>query len=295
MQKSADSQWTILDLVKWTTSYFHSYQIDSPRLTVELLLAHVLGIERIDLYVRFDQPLTEDELAAFKILIKRRLRREPLAYILGRKDFWDKTFVVDQRVLIPRPETEVLLEAALSRIPGDAAGSRKTILELGTGSGALVVSLAAHRPGHLYYASDASLDALDLARQNARFHEAADRIHFFAGTWLEPVSGRIAADLLISNPPYVVADEIARLAPEISTYEPAFALDGGSDGLSAIQRIIESAPACMKPGASLLLEIGDGQAERIQGILEQSPRLDWNRTIMDYAGCERVVEAVCRT
>ncbi|MFO7839215.1 MAG: peptide chain release factor N(5)-glutamine methyltransferase [Desulfosalsimonadaceae bacterium] len=294
MQKSADQQWTIIDLVRWTTSYFQSHQIDSPRLNVELLLAHALGIERIDLYVRFDQPLTEEELADFKDLIKRRLRREPLAYILGRKDFWDKTFAVDQRALIPRPETEVLLEAALSRIPGEAAGGRKTVLELGTGSGAIVICLAAHRPGHLYYASDASLDALALARQNAGLHEAADRIYFFAGAWLEPVGGRIEADLIVSNPPYVVAGEIPGLAPEISTYEPAFALDGGADGLSAVKYILESAPSCMKPGARLLLEIGDGQAERVQGILDQNRRLDRACTIKDYAGRERVVEAVCR-
>lgn len=150
MQKPSDSQWTILDLLQWTATYFTSHAIDSPRLTVELLLAHVLGIERIDLYARFDQPLTAEELAKFKQLIKRRLKREPVGYILGYKDFWDITVVVDPNVLIPRPETELLVESALDLIPENTDAGKLRILELGTGSGAVVLSLAAARPGHLF-------------------------------------------------------------------------------------------------------------------------------------------------
>src|SRR6056297_782327 len=208
MQKPSDAPWTILDLVNWTTAYFKSHHIDSPRLTVELLLAELLDIDRIELYMRFDQPLAEAELSRFKQMIKRRLRREPLAYILGRKDFWETRLSVDPSVLIPRPETEFLVEAALAEIPEGPPAAPMKILELGTGSGAIIVSLAAQRPGHLFFASDVSVKALAVARANAAANPAADQIHFFAGSWLEPVAPSAGFDLLVSNPPYVPCADI---------------------------------------------------------------------------------------
>lgn len=293
MQKPAESQWTILDLVKWTTGYFKSRQIDSPRLSAELLLAHALGINRIDLYLRFDQPLAAPELADYRQLIKRRVNREPMAYITGRKDFWDLSFSVDQNVLIPRPETEFLVEAALERIPREAGSRPINILELGTGSGAVIISIAAKRPGHFFYASDADCRALAVARENALRNEPGAAIRFFAANWLAPLSPRPVFDLIVSNPPYIPFAELPGLAPEICRYEPAAALDGGPDGLSAISHIIETAPLHMQPGGTLLLEIGNTQRDRVEKLLEHRRGVDFIRAIKDYAGWDRVVEAAC--
>lgn len=291
MQKPSDSQWTILDLIQWTTTYFNANQIDSPRLTVELLLAHVLGIERIGLYMRFDQPLSTEELAHFKRLIKRRLNREPVAYILGRKDFWDLTFAVNQNVLIPRPETEFLVEAALELIPESADARQMRILELGTGSGAVIISLAAERPGHIFYASDTDFGALAVARQNAVANQLADRVRFFAASWLAPVQSATEFDLIISNPPYIPFDEIPRLAPEIYRYEPKAALDGGDDGFSAINEIIRIAPPYLSPTGYLLLEIGNGHREPVEALIERTTGVDLIRVVKDYSGYDRVVVA----
>jgi release factor glutamine methyltransferase len=291
MQKPSDSQWTILELIKWTTAYFQSHDIDSPRLAVELLLAEMLGLERIDLYVRHDQPLSAEELSRFKRLIKRRLHREPLAYILGRRDFWEASFAVDSNVLIPRPETEILVEAAIMRIPSDPGSPPMRILELGTGCGAVIVSLAAARPGHLFFASDAMLPALEVARKNAEANGVADQVRFFAGSWLRPVSRTAGFDMILSNPPYVPCGQISSLAPEISRHEPAAALDGGDDGLDAVRRIIGSAPDHMNPGARILMEIGDGQAAAVEEMVRERDGLEGPRFIRDYGGCERVMEA----
>lgn len=289
MQKPSDSQWTILDLIQWTTTYFNSRQIDSPRLTVELLLAHVLGVDRIDLYVRFDQPLSADELARFKQLIKRRLNREPVAYILGRKEFWDMTVAVDQNVLIPRPETEFLVEAALDLIAENADTYRMRILELGTGSGAIILSLAAGRPGHMFYASDRDGGALAVARRNARANQPGTQVRFFAGDWFAPIHPAAAFDLIVSNPPYIPVDDISGLAPEVCQYEPAVALDGGADGLAAIRHIIETAPPHLRPGGRLLLEIGNGHSEMVQDLVERAQGFQLDRIFKDYGGYDRVV------
>ncbi|MBS3759121.1 MAG: peptide chain release factor N(5)-glutamine methyltransferase [Desulfobacterales bacterium] len=294
MQKPSDSQWTILDLIQWTTTYFKSHQIDSPRLTVELLLAHVLGIERVELYMRFDQPMASEELARFKAAIKRRLNREPVAYILGRKDFWDMTFAVDPNVLIPRPETEVLVEAALEWIPEDADSRPMRILELGTGSGAVIVSLAAERPGHIFYASDSDVGALAVARQNAAAKQLAGRIRFFAADWFAPIQPAEAFDLILSNPPYIPVDEISRLAPEIYRYEPMAALNGGEDGFSAIERILRAAPPYLSPSGRLLLEIGNGHRQKAEARIERLPGVDFIRVIKDYGGYDRVLVAARR-
>jgi len=295
MQKPSDSQWTILDLIQWTAAYFKSHEIDSPRLTVELLLAHALGIERIDLYTRFDQPLTAEELAGFKELIKRRLKREPVAYILGHRDFWDITLTVDPSVLIPRPETELLVETALKLFPARADAKKIRILELGTGSGAIILSLAAAKPGHLFYASDAAAGALAVARKNAGANQLADQVGFFAGCWFAPIHPDTKFDLIVSNPPYIAADEIAGLAPEICQYEPGCALDGGPDGLDCIRRIVRAAPGHMRPGGHLMLEIGNGQREAVENLIEDTAGMRFAQSIPDYAGYDRVMVAISAT
>jgi release factor glutamine methyltransferase len=248
--------WTVLDALQWTTGYFDTHQIDSPRLTAEILLAAVLHLTRIDLYMRYDQPLSEDELAGFRKMIRRRIRHEPAAYILGEKEFWGYSLIVTPDVLIPRPETEHLVEATLARLP-EHDGRAAQIMDLGTGSGAIVVCLAAQRPGNKYFAADISVFALQIARQNALRHNVAECIHFFAGHWLSAVSSHKAGfDMIVSNPPYIASAHLKQLQPEVRQYEPRLALDGADNGLCAIGQILSTAFRHLVPGGFLLMEIG---------------------------------------
>ena len=199
-----DLPWTILKTLQWTTAFFKSHHIDSPRLTAEVLLAHTLNIRRIDLYLRFDQPLTPPELAIYKAFIKRRAGREPLAYITGSREFYGLDFAVTPDVLIPRPETEFLVEEALRILPQDGLADSRRVLDLGTGSGAIIISLATRRPGHFFAASDKSVKAVSVAACNARTHRVEDQIRFFAGDLFAALTPEGPGfDLVVSNPPYV--------------------------------------------------------------------------------------------
>ncbi|MCU0597922.1 MAG: peptide chain release factor N(5)-glutamine methyltransferase [Desulfobacterales bacterium] len=289
MQKSpTDSTWTILKIIQWATAYFKSNHIDSPRLTIEILLSHVLGVERIDLYLSFDKPLNAEELALIKTLIKRRLNREPVAYITGKKEFFGLEFDIAPGALIPRPETEFLVEEALKFIPESAFAGPMRILDIGTGSGAIIVSIAKHRPYHVFFASDISQKALTIACGNAKKFFTT-KIHFFAADWLSPITLNSATfDIIVSNPPYIPADEIAHLAPEINEYEPAQALDGGSDGMNAIRTLLGSVPAYLKSGGRLLLEIGHDQKDQVCKETGRCPSLILEKFIRDYGGHDRV-------
>jgi release factor glutamine methyltransferase len=289
IQKSPiDSTWTILKIIQWATSYFKSNQIDSPRLTIEILLAHVLGVNRIDLYLSFDQPLHADELARLKSLIRRRIHHEPVAYIIRKKEFFGIEFEVAPGVLIPRPETEFLVEEALKIISNGPDPAPMKILDLGTGSGAIIISLAKNRPGHRYFASDISVDALAIARANASRSHIND-ISFFAGDWFSSIDPRHASfDLIVSNPPYIPIHEIESLAPEITQYEPGAALDGGMDGMEALRKLIDGAPDYLRPGGGLLVEIGHDQRQKIVNEIEKSRHLRLEKFIRDYGGHDRV-------
>ena len=240
-----DHQWTILEIVNWTKDFFASRHIDSPRATAEIILAHVLDLERIDLYLRHDQPLTQDELLRFKTLIKKRIKREPVAYIVGKKEFWSMDLAVCRECLIPRPETECLVEKALMFIPeshdGGAHFQSMNILELGTGSGAIILALASERSGHRFFASDKGIGPLLLTRHNAARLESGNKIHFFCGDWMSALRIKPVFDMVVSNPPYIPSDTIPTLEPEIHRYEPFVALDGGKDGLFCLTKIIRSA------------------------------------------------------
>jgi release factor glutamine methyltransferase len=281
-----DPDWTILKLLQWTTAYFNSLDIEGSRSAAEILLAHALGLERVELYLRYDQPLSRQELGSFKVLVRRRIRREPVAYILGRREFWSMELAVTTDVLIPRPETECLVERALAEL-ADSACNR--VLELGTGSGAIVLALASRRPRDLFFASDVSPAALRVARYNAREHGLAERIGFFCGDWLAPLAGRIdALDMVISNPPYIPRRQIATLEPEIRCYEPLLALDGEEDGLGSLRRIVRAAHRSLKPGGRLLLEIGCDQKTALEGIVAEGGHYAGLRFFRDYGGNERV-------
>ncbi|MCJ7616284.1 MAG: peptide chain release factor N(5)-glutamine methyltransferase [Desulfobacterales bacterium] len=271
MQNQSQSkfpEWTISKLLRWTASYFQSHDIDSPRSTAEILLAHTLGgLKRIDLYLRYDQPLTIDELSIFKTYIKRRINREPVAYIVGAREFWSMDLAVTKDVLIPRPETECLVESALSIL--ESSSGSKRILELGTGSGAIILALASERPENIYFASDRSVEAVKLALMNAKFHNLDGKVIFFTGDWLEPLknTGQLF-DMIISNPPYIRTSDIPDLQPEIYKHEPFTALDGGKDGLGSIKKIILQAHAFLVQKGILLLEIGHDQKDQIKKIID---------------------------
>lgn len=247
-----DETWTIGRVIAWTSDYFQRKGLDAPRLTAELLLGEVLSLDRVHLYTDFERPLQRGELASFRALVQRRAAGEPTHYLLGRREFFGRSFKVDGRVLVPRPETEMLVEAALGCL-GDASGARA--LDLCTGSGCIGVTLAAERPSLRVVATDASLPALEVARENAATLGVADRVELRAGDLFAPV-GEERFELIASNPPYVETGAIGGLSPEVRR-EPRQALDGGPDGLGLIRRLIEGAREHLVPGGWLLFEIGD--------------------------------------
>ncbi|MFO7706660.1 MAG: peptide chain release factor N(5)-glutamine methyltransferase [Desulfobacterales bacterium] len=291
--QSTDEAWTILKLLRWSAAFLQQRGIDSPRTAAELLLAHALHLERLQLYMRYDQPLEKAELAAFRELLRRRLRREPVAYILGRKGFWSLDLQVGPEVLIPRPETELLVDAALESLAKHPPGKPARVLDLGTGSGAVVLALAAAAPQHRYVASDLSVAALAMARRNAREAGCGGRVAFFAADWLcalrrdsEPF------DLILSNPPYIARMALEGLQPEIARYEPRLALDGGADGLQSHRAIIAAAGRHLAAGGSLMLEIGADQREGVRTLAEQAASYGAMRCLKDHAGCDRVAVLV---
>ncbi|MBR9986884.1 MAG: peptide chain release factor N(5)-glutamine methyltransferase [Desulfosarcina sp.] len=286
------SPWTTLDLVKWTAGYFKDHQVESARSEAEILLAHTLKTRRIDLYLNHDQPLCEDELKRFKALIKRRVDGEPVAYITGIREFWSMALAVNPSVLIPRPETECLVEAVLPFLDGDA-GSAKRVLEMGVGSGAIIIALAHEHPEHRYVAMDRSAAALQTARQNARTHKVDHRIDWFCGDWNAAlVPERETFDVIVCNPPYIRSHDIHGLQPEIRNHEPRMALDGDGDGLRCIRHIIESTHRYLIVGGLLALEMGCDQAADIARIAGAVDHYGPPRTIKDYSGLDRVAVMV---
>jgi release factor glutamine methyltransferase len=292
--KIKETPWTILKLLQWTFSYFNSHKIEGARASAEILLANALGLKRIDLYLRYDQPLGREELATFKTLIKRRVKMEPVAYIIGNKEFWSLDLDVTKDVLIPRPDTECLVEQALAYLPGKDSNALWNILELGTGSGAIILSMATQQPQHRYFASDLSEKALRVAKVNAEKNHLSEVIFFFVGDWLYPIKNNIRNfDMIVSNPPYIPTHVIAGLEPEIAFYEPRIALDGGKDGLDSLRVIINQAPSFLKPAGYLILEIGYDQKQKISNIVNNCGKYESVHIVKDYGGHDRV--AVMKT
>jgi release factor glutamine methyltransferase len=283
-------EWTIIKLVQWATTYFNTHHIDSPRATSEILLADILDTKRIDLYMRYDQPLNPDELERFKTVIKRRINREPVAYILGHKEFWSLDLEVTRDVLIPRPETECLVEKALEMLAADSHIESKLILELGTGCGAIILSLASENPRHSYLATDVSIKAVSVARQNAIRHDLQGRVHFITGDWLAPFRPQKALfDLIVSNPPYIKSDDLPRLQPEIHAHEPLLALDGAADGLRCLRHIIQSGHLFLRPRGVLILEIGHDQKADLKQIIAECGAYEDVSFYKDYSDYDRIV------
>lgn len=274
--------WTIGSILQWTTQYFRDKGVDNPRLDADVLLSFLLGKDRLYLYVHFDQPLLPDELAAFREMVRQRAARIPVAYIIGRKEFMGLSFQVSPAVLIPRPETEVLVEAALARM-SPAAGGR--VLDVGTGSGAILVGVLSRLPQWQGVGCDISPAALEVAAANAKRLLPAGQAHFLQAD-LFPTEPDLF-DAILSNPPYITEDEMKRLPPEVLK-EPELALCGGPDGLDFYRRLLAEGHNRLKPDGFLALEAGAGQIAHIIRLAEQH---GWRQeqTLADYAGIDRVL------
>jgi release factor glutamine methyltransferase len=353
--------WTILAILRWTSDYFRTNEVSEPRASAEVLLAHTLGLSRLDLYLRYDQPLNPDELSRFKALVVRRRAGEPVAYLTGHREFWSLDFRVTPAVLIPRPETEVLVAAALEaardfeekviggggqglsqagrpeppapppipygedvgaglkpaptieikvapqdqdqKIKGPLAASQpktenrksKTLslvgLEVGVGSGAVVIALAKELPRMTWVGLDFSGPALAVAQDNVRRHEVAERVHFLQADLLTAFKPRAALALLVANLPYVPRAEWERLPREIKAFEPQAALLGGEDGLDLLRPFIRQAHPYVQPGGWVLLEVGDQQAPAVAALFSATGAYDRIETIPDFCGIPRVVRA----
>jgi release factor glutamine methyltransferase len=282
----APARWTIMDVVRWTATRFEERGLDTPRLDAELLAGHALGLSRVQLYVQFDRPLEAPELAALRELVKRRQAGEPVAYLTGKKEFWGLELAVDARVLVPRPDTETLVDESLARVPPEAAGAH--IADIGTGSGAVAIALAVERREAQVFAVDVSAEALAVARANAERHTAA--VTFLEGDLVTPLAAHAPFQLIAANLPYVTSAEIAGLPAEVRA-EPRLALDGGSDGLALVRRLVAEAPPLLAPGGALALEVGAGQTAETRRLMEAAGFTDL-RVRRDLGEIDRVVSGV---
>jgi len=276
--------WTILEVLRWTIGRFERHGIETARLDAELLATRAFSRTRVELYTHYDQPLDETELGGYRALVQRRLAGEPVAYILGRKEFWSIDLAVDARVLIPRPDTETLVEQGLellAKLGAERPSCR--VVDIGTGSGAVAIALKKERPADEVFAVDASPDALAVAKENAERLNLA--VTFLQGDLLAPVVGQFA--LIVSNPPYIPTKEIDALSAEVRS-EPRMALDGGEDGLALVRRLVDEAKGALAEGGWLAMEIGAGQAAATMGILREAGYRDVGSR-RDLASIERVV------
>jgi len=258
---------TVLEAIQKSTEFLAKKGVESPRLQVELLLAHLLKMPRMKLYLNFDRALSPAEIDSLRELVKRRGQREPLQHIIGSTSFCGYEIAVNRHALVPRPETELLAELGwkfLSTINHQPS----TALDFGTGSGCIAIALAAKCPDAGIVATDISADALALATENAKKNSVVERIKFLQGDGFAALSNNSKFNLIVSNPPYIPSAEIATLQPEVRDFDPRGALDGGADGLDFYRRISEEAKPFLKPDGKIMLEFGDGQANAIKAIFE---------------------------
>ena len=284
--------WTILNLIRWTDERFRREGLSTARLDAEVLLAEALGVDRVGLYTHFDQPLHPEELARFKKLIQKRLQREPVAYIIGRREFWSLPFKVTPDVLIPRPETEILVAEVLKIVSAPAGTGRNfRILEIGTGSGAISIVLAKECPSASLMATDLSAKALTIAQENASRLGVGERIQFRQGDLFTPLEKESVFEMILTNPPYIAEDDFPSLPPEVRNFEPRLALDGGKDGLAFFRQALPRVGEFLRPGGWFLSEIGAGQEEKISQIAEGSAEFASVAFVPDLAGIKRVFKA----
>ncbi|MDJ0976273.1 MAG: peptide chain release factor N(5)-glutamine methyltransferase [Planctomycetota bacterium] len=281
---------TVIDILRRSTSWLSERGIEQPRLDAELLIAHALGVKRLDLYVQYDRPLQEDELSRARALIQARGGRKPVAYLIGEREFYSLPFQVDARVLVPRPETEHLVDLALEALkPLEAP----VLADVGTGSGCIAIAVLANHPGARAHALDVSADALEVARANAEQNGVADRIAFHEGDLLEPLRGSEdwgTLDAVLSNPPYVLRDD-PNVDPDVREHEPEAALYvPGDDALSFVRRIAETAREALRPGGFVAFEVGyESGADAVRLLTELG--YEDSRVLPDLAGIDRIATA----
>ena len=282
--------WTIQRLMDWTRQFFQRKNVPEPRLATELLLAHALSVRKIDLYTRFEQVVPDGPLAVFRDLVRRAAEGEPIAYLIGYREFFSLSIKVTPDVLIPRPETETLVSELIhvARQSGKDPATLR-ILDLATGSGCIAIALATHLPGATVIATDVSPAALAVAAENAATHKVT--IDFRAGPLYEPVADGPPFDFICSNPPYISAGELPTLPHDVRDFEPAVALVAGPSGLEVIEPLIAGAPARLIPGGMVFIEIGYTQADKVVPLAAGTTGLADVRTVKDSLGHQRVVVA----
>lgn len=284
---------SIRNVLSWGAQALRQAGIENGRLDAEVLLRHVLEMEKERLYANTEALMSAGQEAKFRELVLRRARRAPVAYITGHKEFWSLDFVVSPGVLIPRPETELVVEIALQYAGKLAGRSSVKVLDLGTGSGVISVCLAKEKPAAEIVAVDISPVALDVARANARRHGVAGRIRFLSGDLFAPVKPlRETFNVIVSNPPYIRTGDLSALAPEIRQWEPMIALDGGADGIEAYRRIIGEGHEYLAPGGAIVLEIGSDLARAVAELFARSGCYGPASVYQDYAGKDRVIAAM---
>ena len=284
----SDDVWTVGRLLTWTTDWLGTEGSESPRLDAEVLLAHVRGCQRILLYTAFDTPVADAERARFRELVKRRGEGEPVAYLVGSREFFSLPFTVSPAVLVPRPETEGLVVRTIDLCKPLAA---PRIIDVGTGSGAIVVTLAKHLPKARLAATDVSTAALEVARDNAVRHGVADRIEFLECDLLADPQAAGPWDVIVSNPPYVRDDEFESLPRDVRLHEPKGALVAGPTGVEVVTRLAATAAERLAPGGWLIVEIGPSVAAAAEAALAAVPGLVPGPTLPDMAGLPRIVQA----
>ena len=287
-----NKMWRVVDLLDWTTRYFEQHGIPNPRLDAEVLLGHLLEKSRLQLYLHFEMPVFQEHLTPYRELIKKRIEHTPVSYLTNRKEFMSLDFYIDERVLIPRPETEQLVETILR----EKTRNSERLLELGTGSGVIATSLAVHQPEWDIIATDISEPALTVAQKNAETHAHTAQIKFLSGDLFEPIkaidpTGEIRFDWIVCNPPYVKKSEWDTLSPDVRDYEPEIALLAGDDGLTVIRRLIAEAPEYLAPNGKLIFEIGDTQGDTIRLLIDAEPAYCTYELLKDYSEKERIVLA----
>ena len=293
MSEQETKQWTLQRLLEWTTGHFDDAGSDSSRLDAEVLLAEAIQCKRIELYTRFAEVPPSEPLQKFREWVKRRAAGEPVAYLVGHKEFYSLKFKVTPATLIPRPETEHLIVAALEvcKDRNDSAGPVR-IIDVGTGSGCIAVTLAKHMENqNVIAATDISLEALAVARENAQAHEVDSRIRFYEGDLLDALpEGSKPVDLIVSNPPYIGRCEIDTVEATVKDFEPESALFAGEQGTEIIERLIPQAEKMLLPGGHLILEASPATMDRCEELVNQSA-LDFVQVINDYAGLKRILVA----
>jgi len=284
--------WTIQKLLNWVAEYLGRKGVDSPRLSAELLLSHVLAKKRIELYTQFDRTVAEDQLARLRDMVKRAGQHEPIAYLVGKTEFYSLELNVSPHCMIPRPETELLVERAIEFL--QVRSGPQIVCDLCTGSGCIAIAIVKNCPAARIMATDISDDALKVAAQNVQKHQLDERAELLCGDLFEPVTPRLAGDkfdLIVCNPPYVSAAEYEALARNVRDYEPKLALFAGTDGLDICRRVIQEASAFLKPAGALMLEIGFSQGRVIKELLEQAGTFAEIRIEKDFQNHNRIAIA----